>query len=41
MSEIDVIPVVDRAREQHKGKRKSLGDDEDFKPSMSIPFTTP
>jgi hypothetical protein len=38
MNEMHVAPVLDHAREQYKGKLKSLGDDE---PSMSIPFTTP
>ncbi|KAG1793007.1 hypothetical protein EV424DRAFT_1336275 [Suillus variegatus] len=32
-SEMDITPVVDREREQHKGKRKSLSDDEGDKPS--------
>lgn len=41
MSETDVNPVLDRAREWRKGKKKNLGDDEDNKLSVSIPFTTP
>jgi serine/arginine repetitive matrix protein 2 len=39
-SEMDITPVVDREREQHKGKRKSLSDDEVDKPSVSILFTS-
>ncbi|KAG1760510.1 hypothetical protein EDD22DRAFT_781012 [Suillus occidentalis] len=38
-SEMDITPVVDREREQHKGKRKSLSDDEVDKPSASSLFT--
>lgn len=34
-SEMDITPVVDREREQHKGKRKSLSDDEVDKPKSS------
>ncbi|KAG1881379.1 hypothetical protein C8R48DRAFT_680725 [Suillus tomentosus] len=34
-SEMDITPVVDREREQHKGKRKSLSDDERDKPKSS------
>jgi hypothetical protein len=39
-SEMDITPVVGREREQHKGKRKSLSDDEVDKPSTSISFTS-
>jgi serine/arginine repetitive matrix protein 2 len=38
-SEMDITPVVGREREQHKGKRKSLSDDEVDKPSASFPLT--
>ncbi|KAG1906011.1 uncharacterized protein F5891DRAFT_636516 [Suillus fuscotomentosus] len=38
MSETDVNPVLDRAREWRKGKKKNLGDDEDNKP-ISSPFS--
>ncbi|KAG2146420.1 uncharacterized protein EDB93DRAFT_1328770 [Suillus bovinus] len=34
-SEMDITPVIDREREQHKGKRKSLSDDEVDKPKSS------
>ncbi|KAG0706047.1 hypothetical protein DFH29DRAFT_903265 [Suillus ampliporus] len=34
-SEMDITPVVDREREHHKGKRKSLSDDEVDKPKSS------
>ncbi|KAG1777664.1 hypothetical protein EV702DRAFT_216347 [Suillus placidus] len=34
-SEMDITPVVNREREQHKGKRKSLSDDEVDKPKSS------
>lgn len=34
-SEMDITPVVDREREQHKGKRKSLSEDEGDKPKSS------
>ncbi|KAG2111296.1 uncharacterized protein F5147DRAFT_687133, partial [Suillus discolor] len=34
-SEMDITPVVDREREQHKDKRKSLSDDEVDKPKSS------
>ncbi|KAG2150417.1 hypothetical protein DEU56DRAFT_779824 [Suillus clintonianus] len=34
-SEMDITPVVDRERDKHKGKRKSLSDDEVDKPKSS------
>jgi len=37
-SEMDITPVVSREREQHKGKRKSLSDDEVDKPSAPFPL---
>ncbi|KAG1870100.1 hypothetical protein DFJ58DRAFT_653199 [Suillus subalutaceus] len=37
-SEMDITPVVDREREQHKGKRKSLSDDEVDKPRSESSF---
>lgn len=39
-SEMDITPVVGREREQHKGKRKSLSDDEVDNPSALFPFTS-
>jgi len=39
-SEMDITPIVGREREQHKGKRKSLSDDEVDNPSALFPFTS-